>query len=421
MRIAFGIVDLFPGGGLQRDCVEVAKLVGNRGHDVVIYTERVSSELKTDGLSVVTLPNAARTNHRRQYEFAVDFLREATAQCDLTVGFNKLLGLDVLYCADPSMHDRLRRQPYLKLLPRYRTFADIEKDFFGPNHKTRTIMLSQSQLLEYWGAWRTELQRMYLLPPTLSAARRKPEYRGNGVRQMMRRAFDLSDESWVWLTTAVQPKTKGTDRVIHALAAFPDAQLLIAGLTETDKAAQKTAALAKRLGVASRVTWLGHREDMAEVMSAADLLLHPSRLDTTGTVILEGVVNGLPVIATAACGYASHVNAAKAGVVIPEPFDQQLFDAAIRGARAAAVGAAWSKAGRDYGQRAGLSEGRWCAAQIILAAAHDKHPALADVPGVGLVPSEDEFQFDISTLQPAQDSDWAEYFSAGTSSGTTAG
>ena len=66
-----------------------------------------------------------------------------------------------------------------------------------------------------------------------------------------------------------------------------------------------------------------------------------------------------------------------------------------------------------YGQRSGLSEGRQCAAQIILAAAHDKHPALVDAAGVGLVPSGDEFAFDISTLQPAQDSDWTDYFAAG--------
>ena len=146
-------------------------------------------------------------------------------------------------------------------------------------------------------------------------------------------------------------------------------------------------------------------------MSAADLLLHPSRYDTTGTVILEGVVNGLPVIATAACGYATHVNAAKRRRRDPRAVRSAVVQRRDRGARDPAVSAAWSKAGMDYGQRAGLSEGRWCAAQIILAAAHDKHPALADVPGVGLVPSEDEFQFDISTLQPAQDSDWTEYFS----------
>jgi UDP-glucose:(heptosyl)LPS alpha-1,3-glucosyltransferase len=411
MRIAFGIVSLFPGGGLQRDCLEIAKLVRNRGHDVAIYAERVSGDVQTDGIAVVTLPNDAKTNHRRQYEFAVDFQREAAANCDLTVGFNKLLGLDVLYCADASMYDRLRKQPYLNLLPRYRTYANIERDSFNPNLKTKTILLSQAQLLEYWRAWRTEPQRMYLLPPTLSAARRRPEYRSDGTRQTMRASLGLAAESWAWLTVAVQPNTKGTDRVIRALAEFPEATLLIAGLNDTDKAAQQIVALARNLGVASRVKWLGHREDVPQVMAAADLLLHPSRYDTTGTVILEAVVNGLPVVATAACGYSTHVTAAGAGAVIAEPFEQLAFTAAIEAAQDPAVSAACSEAGREYGQRSGLSEGRLCAAQIILAAAHDKHPDLADV-GVGLVPSGDEFAFDISTLQPAQDSDWTEYFSA---------
>ena len=410
MRIGFGIVDLFPSGGLQRDCLEIAKLVGRRGHDVTIYAERVSGDVNADGVSVVTLPNKAGTNHQRQYEFAVDFLQQAAEHCDLTVGFNKLLGLDVLYCADPSMRDRLGRRPYLRLLPRYRTLDDIEKDSFGPSQKTKTILLSQSQLLKYWSAWRTKSQRMYLLPPTLSASRRKPEYRSGATRQAVRRELGIADGTWVWLAVGTQLKTKGTDRVVQALAEFPNALLLMAGPHETDKASQHCVELAGKPGVATRIKWLGHREDMAQLMSAADLLLHPSRYDTTGTVILEAVVNGLPVIATAVCGYASHISAAGAGVVLAEPFDQRAFVAAIARAQDAAVGADWSKAGVEYGQRSGLSEGRACAAQIILAAAHDKNPELADVAGVGLVLSEDEFAFDISTLQPAQDSDWTEYF-----------
>ena len=413
MRIAFGIVSLFPGGGLQRDCLEIAKLVRSRGHDVTIYAERVSGDVHTDGIPVVTLANNSKTNHGRQYDFAIDFQHEASAHCDLTVGFNKLLGLDVLYCADGSMYDRLRKQPYLNLLPRYRTFANIERDCFSPDLKTKTILLSQNQLLEYWRAWRTESQRMYLLPPTLSAARRKPEFRTDGTRQKIRASFGLTDRAWTWMTVGVQPNTKGTDRVVRALAAFPDARLLIAGLGDDDNAARTVNALARNLGVADRVSWLGHREDIPHVMAAADLLLHPSRYDTTGTVILEGLVNGLPVIATDVCGYATHVTTAGAGAVVAEPFDQDAFNAAIRSAQDPAVSAAWSKAGITYGQRSGLSEGRQCAAQIILAAAHGKHPELAETAGIGLVPSGDEFAFDISTLQPAQDSDWTDYFAAG--------
>src|SRR5262245_11332284 len=106
MRIAFGIVNLFPGGGLQRDCLEIAKLLGNRGHDITIYAERVSGDIDAGGIPIMRLPNSARTNHRRQHEFALDFRREAAARCDVTVGFNKLFGLDVLYCADASMHEQ---------------------------------------------------------------------------------------------------------------------------------------------------------------------------------------------------------------------------------------------------------------------------------------------------------------------------
>ena len=32
MRFAFGIVNLFAGGGLQRDCVGIAQLLRDRGH-----------------------------------------------------------------------------------------------------------------------------------------------------------------------------------------------------------------------------------------------------------------------------------------------------------------------------------------------------------------------------------------------------
>ena len=46
--------------------------------------------------------------------------------------------------------------------------------------------------------------------------------------------------------------------------------------------------------------FLGFREDIPELMAAADVLVHPSRLDVTGQVILEAIVNGLPAVVTGA-------------------------------------------------------------------------------------------------------------------------
>jgi len=386
MRIAFGIVSLFPGGGLQRDCAEIAKLVQTQGAEVVIYTSRLRDCLMTGDISVRVLRNNAVTNHGRQFQFASDFRRETAGRFDLIVGFDKLAGLDVIYCADASMGYRALKAPWLRLLSRYRTYLDMEKSSFTHGMKTKIIVLSQNQVSEYQSAWATELSRMLLVPPTLTLARRQPGYRTNGARAWMRFELGFDESDWVWLAIGVQPNTKGIDRAVNALRKFPHAKLLIAGLSETDHNSLHLARKTHRLGIAHRVKWLGHREDIAKLMAAADLLVHPARYDTTGTVILEAVVNGLPVITTAACGYARHVDFAGAGVVIREPFDFRLFVAALDQARNPSTSSEWSLAGIKYGKNPMLYQGRLHAAQAILQSASEKG-RMVEQTGCNLRPS----------------------------------
>ena len=366
MRIAFGIVSLFPGGGLQRDCVEIAKIVRNQDHEVVTYTCRLRDYEATDDNPVMLLQNNATTNHRRQYKFAIDFLRETSDHFDLVVGFDKLLNLDVLYCADASMAYRMRQQKYLLLSQRYRGFRKLEESSFSPNRPTQIILLSPKQVIQYESAWNTELDRMTVIPGTMSLNRRHPEYRHNGIRQKLRSLLGFSPGDWVWLSIGVQPKTKGIDRTIDALSRFPNAQLLIAGLNQTDRASEKLLLRARKYHVAARVKWLGHHEDICSIMAASDLLIHPARYDTTGTIILEAIANGLPVITTASCGYAHHVEVADAGVVINEPFDFSLFVAALRRAQNPKILSTWSAAAEKYGEEPALYRGRALAAEIII-------------------------------------------------------
>src|SRR5436190_21478185 len=131
MRIAFAIVSLFPGGGLQRDCVEIAKAVRQRGADVVVYTCRARDHSLSGDIPVLLLQNSSLTNHGRQDQFALDFLKEASGRFDLVVGFDKLRGLDVIYCADASIGFRVQKYPLLRFFSRYRTYVDMEKDSFA--------------------------------------------------------------------------------------------------------------------------------------------------------------------------------------------------------------------------------------------------------------------------------------------------
>ncbi len=109
MRIAFAIVKLFQGGGLQRDCVEIARAVARLGHEVTILTaERDASDF-TAGLDVSVLPARGATNHRRQEVFSAE-VAAAKGGYDLLVGFNKLAGLDVLKAEHGTPHaENIRR------------------------------------------------------------------------------------------------------------------------------------------------------------------------------------------------------------------------------------------------------------------------------------------------------------------------
>jgi UDP-glucose:(heptosyl)LPS alpha-1,3-glucosyltransferase len=366
MQFAFAIMNLFPGGGLQRDCVDIARRVQQRGHAVTIFTSRNAGGIAED-LSVRILPVAGYTNHGRQRSFSEVFVKTVSGRFDLLVGFDKLGGLDLLYCSDRSMRARASRNPLLHLLPRYRGYMSLEKECFAPHHATEILLLAESQLDEYWNAWRTEPSRLVMLPPTLALARRKPEYRANGVRVDWRKRLDLRPDDWVWIATCVQPVTKGTDRIVRALRHFPDAHLLVVGLGGDETKSAKTRQLAKELRVADRIKWLGHHEDVPELLAAADIFVHPARYDTTGTVILEAIVNGLPVITTSNCGYAKHVTSANAGIVVQEPFRPQTFLAALEIARDPACRQRWSGSGREYGKQTSLYEGRTRATELIVA------------------------------------------------------
>ena len=367
LRVAFGIVSLFPGGGLQRNCLAIAQLVRKRGHEVVIFTSRTAGPLPGD-LPIAHLPNRRLTNHGRNLQFAADLANATNGRFDLVVGFDKLSGVDVVYCADPSI---AARTGWRSLTPRHRVLRALEASCFARTATTRIIALSPAQIDAYRRAWDTEHERIALLPPNVDPARRHPERRLDGTRETRRAALALEADDWCWLAIGRQPHHKGFDRAIAALPEFPTARLFIIGIEPSEKSGVGLRKSARRLGVEDRVTLLGFVPDDAvlDTMAAADLLLHPARFDTTGTVILEAIVNGLPVVTTAICGYASHVREAEAGAVVPEPFDRMALSAALTEAADRTRAAVWSANGTQYGERPELYSGLEVAADLILRAA----------------------------------------------------
>ncbi len=364
MRIALGIVKLFPEGGLQRDCIRLARILLARGHDVTVFTSENKWPFDRPPCQIVVLPVRAFTNHRLDLKFARQFAAATAKGFDRVIGFNKLIGLDFYYCGDPSVLDRGRSR-LERLLPRHRVQTMLEQECFGPLQRTQIFALTKSSAQSYRLAWRTQEQRITVLQPSIDPTRQRPDLRSADHRAAVRAKLGLAQDKPVWLLVAAQPHVKGLDRAIAALQSAPDTTLLVAGIApNSSEAAQATRGRARKAD-RDKVRFLGFREDIPDLMAAADVLVHPSRLDVTGQVILEAIVNGLPAVVTGLCGFAEHVKKSGAGIVLPEPFLQTELQAALARMHDPALAEAMSLAGIRYGRNTAPVSGLDQAADII--------------------------------------------------------
>lgn len=108
--------------------------------------------------------------------------------------------------------------------------------------------------------------------------------------------FGLDQQGTLVIVVGLIYAAKGQDLAIRALAeeGLARVQLLCVGPGNF----LELESLAESLGVASRVRFLGPRQDVPALMARADLLLLPSRWEGMPYVVLEAMAGGMPVVAT---------------------------------------------------------------------------------------------------------------------------
>ncbi|MDR2093072.1 MAG: glycosyltransferase family 4 protein [Azoarcus sp.] len=331
MQLAFCLYKYFPFGGLQRDFLRIALACRARGHDIRVYTLEWRGECPA-GFDLVRVPVRAWSNHTRYRRFSAwvqaDLARRPVAR---VIGFNKMPGLDIYYAADPCYEEMARtlRNPLYRLGTRYRHFVAWERAVFAPESRTEILMISGMQQPFFMRHYGTPAERFHLLPPGISPDRRAPPD-ASAIRAAFRAEFGLGDDEFLLLQIGSGFKTKGLDRSIKALAALPEAlrartRLVALGDDDPRPFLRQAAAL----GLGERVAILRGREDVPRFLLGGDLLIHPAYNENTGTVLLEALVAGLPVLATDVCGYAHYIAEAEAGRLVATPFAQKALDAAL--------------------------------------------------------------------------------------------
>jgi glycosyltransferase involved in cell wall biosynthesis len=157
------------------------------------------------------------------------------------------------------------------------------------------------------------------------------QFAPNKTREQMRAELGYGVAEWLILMVGVIREVKRHDVALQAFARVyqkhPQARLLLAG--DGPKRGD-TEALAKELGIADAVRFLGHRNDVPDLMAASDCSLLTSRSEGVPQAVTQALGLGLPTVATAVGGVPELVIDGQTGLLAPSGDDAALAAALNR-------------------------------------------------------------------------------------------
>jgi glycosyltransferase involved in cell wall biosynthesis len=171
-----------------------------------------------------------------------------------------------------------------------------------------TVAVCKAVADRHAGAGAVSKQRLLVIPNGVDTRvfRPAPECRGR-----TRRELGLGTE-FVWLAVGRLMWKKGYETMLRAFAEEGRGLLLIAGSGPQETELQE---LARELGVRAR--FLGARDDVADLMAAADGFVQSSIVEGLPMALLEAAASGLPSVASDAGGVSEVVLDGRTGFVAP--------------------------------------------------------------------------------------------------------
>jgi glycosyltransferase involved in cell wall biosynthesis len=174
-------------------------------------------------------------------------------------------------------------------------------DRWGYRTKPRLVLCNSRYTASTAVSWFSGSRVEWMYPPVQLTTPATSE----AARGLLRREFNTPDDSVVILQASRMQSLKGHQVHLAALARLrevPNWTLWIVGGAQRPFETRYVAALrarASELHIADRVRFVGERDDVSQVMAAADIFCQPNtEPEPFGIVFLEAMVAGLPVVAS---------------------------------------------------------------------------------------------------------------------------
>jgi glycosyltransferase involved in cell wall biosynthesis len=324
-------------GGAERSLAEMLQIFAREGVNPVIATLRrrsngVEQVVRSGGYDVrsidkVRWPAQLRTLRKLVQSERPDLVHTAIFEADVA-------GRVAAWGTGVSVLTTLVNTPYVKQrladphVGRMKVSAVRHIDAWTSRHLTQHFHAITN-------AVREEAVASLGIPPqriTVIERGRDPVRLGVPDTQRRRRArqdLGIDDQTEVLVHVGRQEYQKGQRYLLEAMASLAGLRdrvvLLIAG--REGHVSAELRELHERLALGRRVRFLGHRDDIPELLAAADVFVFPSLYEGLGGAVIEAMALGLPVIASDLPALREVIENDRSGLLVPPRSPEAIAEA----------------------------------------------------------------------------------------------
>lgn len=215
----------------------------------------------------------------------------------------------------------------------------------------RVITLTDREAQEYvkWGV--TRMEKLITIPCGIELERFSSLTEGNKIKRELGIPGDAPLVGWIGRLEPV----KGCGSFLRACASIkkevPGVRFLIVG---DGSMMSDMKVLTEELSLKGDVIFAGFREDVPEIISSIDLLVHTPLNEGLGRVLLEAMVCGKPIVATRVGGVPEVVEDGVNGLLVPSEDVEAIASASIRILKDNTLGRRLGEAGKRKASEFGM-------------------------------------------------------------------
>jgi UDP-glucose:(heptosyl)LPS alpha-1,3-glucosyltransferase len=313
-----------PHGGAERFVERALASLAARGTEVGIIARR----WETGGAARVTVVDPVHVGRLwRDAGFARAARRAWQAGgYDLVQSHERIPGCEIYRAGDGvhrqwienrGAHASALTRLRLALSPYHRYVCGAERAMFEHPNLRAVICNSRMVRDEILRHFRVEPGKLHVIYNGVDTEHYHPRERA-AARQRERDRLGVAPADTLLAFVGSGFSRKGLDTLLESMAlatraaAVPSLRLVVVG---RDRELPRYVALARRLGLAERVSFVGGVEEVRPYYAAADLLVLPTFYDPFPNVVPEALAMGIPAIVSDQCGAAEIVTDGESGYV----------------------------------------------------------------------------------------------------------